>query len=38
VVIKLNYTTWNKLHTSQNYIIFEFEITEPGDWKVEVYN
>ncbi len=38
VVIKLNYTTWNKLRTSQNYIIFEFEITEPGDWKVEVFN
>jgi len=38
VTIKLNYTTWNKLRTSQNYIIFEFEITEPGDWKVEVYN
>lgn len=38
VVIKLNYTTWNNFKTIKNYIIFEFEISEPGDWKVEVHN
>ena len=38
VVIKLNYVTWNNFRTIKNYIIFEFEISEPGDWKVEVHN
>lgn len=38
VIIKLNYTTFNNLRTAKNYIIFEFEISEPGDWKVEVHN
>ncbi len=38
VVIKVNYTTWNKLRTQQIYAIFEFKISEPGDWRVEIFN
>jgi len=38
VTIKINYTTWNNLKTAKNYVIFEFEISEPGDWKVEIHN
>lgn len=38
VIIRLNYDTWNNFRTAKNYIIFEFEISEPGDWKVEVHN
>ena len=35
---KINYRTWNKLHTSQHNVIFEFEIKEPGDWRVVITN
>jgi hypothetical protein len=38
VVIKVNYTTYNKLHTQQFYANFEFKISEPGDWRVEIFN
>jgi len=38
VTIKLTYTTTNKLHTSTIYVRFEFEITEPGDWTVDITN
>jgi hypothetical protein len=38
VVIKINYTTYNKLHTQQIYATLEFEISEPGDWRVEIHN
>lgn len=38
VTIKIIYTTMNKLHTSNIYVRFEFEISEPGDWTVEIHN
>ena len=38
VTIKVNYTTWNKLRSQQFYASFEFRISEPGDWRVEIYN
>jgi hypothetical protein len=38
VVIKVNYMTWNKLRSQQFQAIFEFKITEPGDWRVEIHN
>ncbi len=38
VTIKLMYTSWNKMHTMQYNIKFDFEISEPGDWTVELNN
>ena len=38
VRIKVHYTTKNKLGTSEYQAIFEFEITEPGDWLVLIHN
>ena len=38
VIIKVTYTTWNKLRTATYYVDLEFEIFEPGDWKVDLYN
>jgi len=35
---KINYRTWNKLHSSQHNVIFEFDIKEPGDWRVVITN
>ncbi len=33
----VQYKTWNKFHTSQNNIIFEFEITQLGKWEVNIH-
>jgi len=38
VTIKIMYTTLNKLQTSPVYVKFEFEISEPGDWTVDIHN
>ncbi len=38
VTIKISYTTFNKLRTISYPVLFEFEIYEPGDWKVELSN
>ncbi|MCD6556828.1 MAG: hypothetical protein J7K64_06505 [Bacteroidales bacterium] len=38
VTIKVSYTTMNKLNTSSHDAIFEFEIFEPGDWVVDIFN
>ncbi len=38
VTIKISYTTFNKIHTQSYPVWFEFEIYEPGDWKVELDN
>ena len=38
VKIKVNYETLTKLRAARIQAIFEFEITEPGDWKVEIHN
>jgi hypothetical protein len=38
VIIKVSYTTWNKLKTYKFNAVFEFEISEPGDWRVELHN
>ncbi|MCB9015635.1 MAG: hypothetical protein H6541_07535 [Lentimicrobiaceae bacterium] len=38
VNIKVMYTSMNKLHTSTIYVRFEFEISEPGDWTLDVHN
>ena len=37
-VCKINYKTWNKAHTGQYNVLFEFKITQPGIWKVNLYN
>ncbi len=36
--IKISYRTKNKLLTSEYDVLFEFEIYEPGDWRVEIHN
>jgi len=38
VDVKVKYRSWNKLHTSQYNVIFEFTITEPGTWDVMISN
>lgn len=38
VTIKVNYYTWNKAHTQMINPIFEFKISDPGDWVVNIYN
>jgi hypothetical protein len=38
VKIKVNYETLNKLKAAKYQVIFEFEITEPGDWEVFIHN
>lgn len=38
VTIKVMYTTQNKLNTALVYVKFEFEISEPGDWTVDIHN
>lgn len=38
VTIKVLYYTWNKLHTAKVYVKFQFEISEPGDWRVRIFN
>lgn len=35
---KVTYRTWNKLHTIQHNVIFEFIIHDTGDWKVRITN
>lgn len=35
---KVAYMTWNKFHTSMHYAKFEFEISEPGEWRVVIHN
>lgn len=38
VTIRVNYETLNKLKSELYQAIFEFEITEPGDYIVEIHN
>jgi len=38
VQVKISYRSWNKLHTSQHYCSFEFEISQTGDWHVILTN
>ena len=38
VEIKVMYTTWNKMHTATYRVLFEFRISEPGDWVVTLHN
>jgi hypothetical protein len=35
---KISYNSWNKTRTSRVLTRFEFEITEPGRWMVNLYN
>ncbi len=38
VVIKVRYITWNTAHTSQHTCTFEFEITQAGNWQLDINN
>ncbi len=35
---KITYKTWNKLHTQQFDVVFEFKISEPGNWLLRLNN
>lgn len=35
---KINYRTWNKLHTQRFNVVMEFRITKPGLWKISIHN
>ena len=35
---KVRYITWNKLRTYKLNAVFEFEISGPGDWRLELFN
>jgi hypothetical protein len=36
--VKIKYTSWNKMHTDQYEVIFEFTINDPGSWEVIINN
>ncbi len=38
VQIKVKFRTWNKLHSARYDVSFEFEIPEPGEWRVSIHN
>jgi len=38
VKIKILYYTWNSFRTAKVYVKFQFEISEPGDWRVKISN
>ena len=38
VEIKVSYNTWNKVRAVRIYVVFEFEISEPADWVVDIHN
>jgi hypothetical protein len=38
VTVKVNYSTLNKAHMQRFYVVFEFEIYEPGAWDVTIHN
>lgn len=38
VRIRVSYRTMNKLKSQEYQVTFEFEISEPGDWVVEIHN
>jgi hypothetical protein len=38
VHVKITYTAWNQLHTTQFNVVFEFTINDPGSWDVSLYN
>ncbi len=35
---KVTYITWNKVHTKQLDVVFEFTLTEPGNWMLKLTN
>lgn len=35
---KIKYRTWNKLHTTQYDVVFEFKINRPGSWNIIIHN
>ncbi|MCB0824463.1 MAG: hypothetical protein KDC09_17330 [Bacteroidales bacterium] len=34
----LRYKTWNKLHTAEHDVIFNFVIDQEGEWEVDIHN
>ncbi|UCG26686.1 MAG: hypothetical protein JSV24_06805, partial [Bacteroidales bacterium] len=35
---KVTYSTWNSMRTRMIEVLFEFEIIQPGDWELTLYN
>jgi len=35
---KITYRTWNKMHSAQLDVVFEFTMNEPGDWHLRLTN
>ncbi len=35
---KINYRTWNKMHTTQFNVVMEFKIFRPGNWQIIIHN
>lgn len=35
---KISYYSWNKMHTSRVFSRFEFKITQPGRWVLNIHN
>ncbi len=38
VTCNITYVTWNKAHTAQVLVRFEFEISQAGNWEVNIHN
>jgi hypothetical protein len=38
VNVRIQYVTWNTMHTVQTVCTFEFKINEPGTWDVNIQN
>lgn len=38
VEVILRYKTWNKLHTAQHDVIFNFILEQEGEWEVDIHN
>jgi hypothetical protein len=36
--LKITYMVWNKIHTTQNSMLFEFVINDPGNWEITMRN
>jgi hypothetical protein len=36
--VRIQYVTWNAMHTVQTVCTLEFKINEPGNWDVNIQN
>ena len=38
VIVKIKFRAWNATHTERHNVTFEFEISQPGNWSVDIVN